>query len=189
MIFPDAKEVKLEIFLPEQILIPSEQQSERTQIEISLHLTNSTSTPLRFDFYNARKLYPELRDASGQEYERVGIRRRVNKVFPSDLPVVKSGEKTIVLRKGKVVRYSKSSHDPPELFGLSLDARNGVIWYFRSLQLGRYQIRYIYQNDEEKINLGKYNRAGRKLGVEPVEENFWIGTVSTPLVFFDLNTF
>ena len=186
MIFSAPKEIKLEISLPERILIPPEEQSQGTRIEISLHLTNLTSTPWRFDFYRARKLYPEMRDAGGQEYERSWAQRRVNKKFLSDFPVVKPGEKTTVLITGEIFRFPKSSFNQPELFRLWLLARSGFFWYFRRLRYGRCQIRYTYQNDEEKIAPGKYDHLWLKQGGEPVLEGFWTGTVSTPFVFFDL---
>ena len=186
MIFSEPKGIKLEISLSERILIPPKEESQR--IEISLHLTNLTSTPWRFDFYRAMKLYPELRDAGGQEYERIWARRRVNKILPADFPVVKPGEKTTFLRTGEVVHSAKSSYNQPELFRLWLWARCGLFWQFRPhLRPGKYQIRYTYHNDKAKLELGeKTARLWRKQGEEPVLEDFWTGTVSTPFVFFDL---
>ena len=188
MIFSDTNGIKLEIFLPERILIPPEEESQRTRIEISLHLTNLTSTPWRFNFHSYRNLYPELRDAGGQEYERGWARRRVNKLLTSSLPVVKPGEKTTLIIRGSLLRLAKSSYDRSELFGLSLDARCGLFWLFRPhLHPGRDQISYIYHNDKEKVEFReKYARLWLKEGGEPVLEGFWTGDVSTPFVFFDL---
>ena len=188
MVFSDTKGIKLEIFLPERILIPPEEESQRTRIEISLHLTNLTSTPWRFNFHSYRNLYPELRDAGGQEYERGWARRRVNKLLTSSLPVVKPGEKTTLIIRGAILRFAKSSYHRPELFGLSLDARCGLFWQFRAkLPSGRYQIRYIYHNEREKVEFGEKSASlWLKEGGEPVLEDFWTGTVSTPFFFFDL---
>ena len=185
MIFSAPKEIKLEISLPERILIPQKEQSRGTRIEISLHLTNLTSTPWRFNFHSDRNLYPELRDAGEQEYERRWARRRVNKIFPSSFPVVKPGKKTTALIIGEIFSYPKSSYNQLSLW---LWARNGVCWHFRPhLHPGRYQIRYTYHNEREKVDFGEKTASlWRKQGVEPVLEDFWTGTVSTPFVFFDL---
>lgn len=185
MVFSAPKEIKLEISLSERILIPPKEENQRTLIKISLHLTNLTSTPWRFNFHSYRNLDPELRDAGGQEYERRWAHRRVNKIFPSSFPVVKPGEKTTVLMTGAVFPYPPSSNNQ---LSLRLWSRCGVCWHFRPyLHPGRYQIRYIYHNNDQKVEFSKKSaNLWRKQDVEPVLEDFWTGTVSTPFVFFDL---
>jgi hypothetical protein len=155
-----------ETLVPKAIVVIPK-YGEETSIKFGVRITNQTSTPYRFDlpFILPKMLNPDvepMQSSGGQNATRL--------VEESDIPQIKSGESLDFLMDAKL-EWSRENY-----LGLQGNAGYGGIWIFWCLKPGKYQIRFIYQNQ-----LASKKKFTSKEGRTEID-GFWVGEIQTPFV-------
>ncbi|OCR02911.1 hypothetical protein BCD67_16390 [Oscillatoriales cyanobacterium USR001] len=167
--------IRFEILMPERVFIVPEKPFENnTLVELGVRITNNTSTPYRFSFYNA--ITPELMMRDTQTLQEmfymsdwlVGPRE-------SDFPLAMPGE-AVSFMSGGIILKEKN-----DCFRFMISVGDGGINFFTNLHLGTYQLRFKYKNHSAEPKV--YEEAsGKKKRIE----NIWTGEASMPFVEFSL---
>jgi hypothetical protein len=167
--------IRFEFLMPERVfIVPEKPFEDHTPVELGVRITNNTSTPYHFSFYNA--ITPELmmpdtqtlRDMSYMSDWLVGPRE-------SDFPLAMPGESVTFMSGATIVK------DENDQFTFIISVGDGGMNYFTKLQLGTYQLRFKYTNDSVEPKV--YEKiSGKKKRIE----NIWTGEASMPFVEFSL---
>jgi hypothetical protein len=152
--------------VPETIvLIPK--YGEEALIKFGVRITNQTSTPYRFDL---PFILPEMLNPDGEPMQSSGGQNATRLAEESDIPLIISGESLDFLMDAKLDWYSEN------YLRLQGNAYYGGIWVFWCPKPGKYQIRFIYQNQ-----LASKKKFTSKEGRTEIDA-FWVGKIQTPFV-------
>ena len=166
--------ISFEIMMPErELVVPEKLSNCRELLDLGIRITNNTTAPLRFRFYDA--ITPELMLPNGQIIREssqwsdwlIGYEE-------SDFPLAVPGENVIFSPGGSIQKIENNQ------FELIIWVGNGGSWRFNRLQLGNYQIRLEYSNDAVQVKV--YGKDGKK----KVIDNIWTGKVFTSFIEFSL---
>lgn len=178
--------VQFKVFMPKRILqVPAEQLGEMIDVDLGIQITNNTSNPLNFCFFNA--LTPELMIA--QQIFR--LKDRWSDWYRWDLfddafTLAQPGE-TVTFLTDALITTTKG-----EIFDLKIPFGDGSYWIFSGLfglrPLKTYRIRFEYENeiDKAEVNYSKNGKNMPQLIENKQIENIWTGKVRLPFGEFSL---
>ncbi|CBN55512.1 MULTISPECIES: hypothetical protein [Kamptonema] len=178
--------VEFKVFMPKRILqVPAEQLGAMIDVELGIQITNNTSNPLNFCFFNA--LTPELM-IDQQIFRLTGRWSDWYRwdLFDDDFSLAQPGE-TVTFLTDALITTAKG-----EIFDLKIPFGDGSYWIFCGLfglrPLKKYRIRFQYENeiDKAEVNYSKNGRNMPKLIENKQIENIWTGKVRLPFVEFSL---
>lgn len=166
--------ISFEALMPERELVVPEKPSEGHRLlDLGIRITNNTTTPLHFSFYDA--ITPELMMPNGE------IMRRINYASDwlvgyeeSDFPLAMPGE-DVIFSPGASICWVEDNH-----LELRIGVGNGGFWQFSPLHLGNYQIRLEYRNDTAQVKVYGKDRNKKLI------DNIWTGKVFTSFIEFSL---
>ena len=162
--------ILFETLMPVQtIRVP--QTGEQVPVQFGVCITNRGSTPYRFDL---PKFIPEIFDGDGRKIEYSVNSNARQPTEEQDIPLINPGE--YITHWINVDLYWRGEN----CFGFGGFVRYGSVWSTYSFGTGTYQLqlRYVSQLSRHRVVF---------LGVRRNEiDGFWVGTVSTPLVKFNL---
>ncbi len=172
--------ILFETLMSERVLkIPTEPPEPdgytRTPVRLGIRITNNTQNTFRFNFYT--KLNPEMLGIDGQFVPAVFLRIRRTKARETHFPLVMPFKSVTFLPPVNLVWSHKDNH-------LKLNVRKGSggCWTFDILNIGTYQFRFKYENQNAtQYTFDIYDDRHNNI---TIVENFWIGTAFTPFVEF-----
>lgn len=158
--------VRFETIVPEpELIIPN--QGSVNRVEFGIKITNQTSTPYRFMFFN---LFPELMGAYGGAMELYYGKKKTGGVKAPSAEsyfLAKPGEAWIYKIKASLFYRG----DQLALGGWDLSK---VSWSFVGLRQAKYWIGFSYKN---LFPAGKVNKGSTSW---PFSEERWTGIASVP---------
>jgi hypothetical protein len=158
--------VRFETIVPQrELIIPN--QGSINSVEFSIKVTNQTSTPYRFMFFN---LFPELMGSEGYAMELYYAKKKTGGLKAPSAEsyfLAKPGEGWIYKMKASLF-YRR---DQLALGGWDL---SNASWCFVGLRAARYGIGFTYKN---LFPTGKINNGSTPW---PFSEERWTGIASVP---------
>jgi hypothetical protein len=137
--------VCFETLMPErELLIPTIKPRVSTRVQLGIRITNHTSSNLRFCFYNAFFMLPELIAPDGQTFERGYHCERSVTPQNSDFLLAIPGE-AITFYPATFLYWQqnpKKKRDRKLTISMFFQDSDGFIFEF--LYSGNYQIRFLY---------------------------------------------
>jgi hypothetical protein len=167
--------ISFETVMPERVFIVPEKPFENnTLVELGVRITNNTSAPYRFSFYNA--ITPELMMMDTQTPQEMSYMSDwLVGSQESDFPLAMPGESVTFMPGASIVKYENDQ------FTFSTSVGDGGINFFTNLHLGTYQLRFKYKNDSAEAKVSeKVTEKKKRI------ENIWTGETSMPFVEFSL---
>ncbi len=158
--------IRFKTLVPERVLMIPTREDVKTPVQFGIRVTNLSSIPYRFIFFG---LMPELQDAKGVVIERTWGRNATKAPQEADFLLAMPGESLAFFVEGQLYCYQ-------DKFGLGGYESSGGAWAFRTLNPGRYQVRFTYENRD----------AVRKIYYGGSVEGLWTGKASTPWEEFRL---
>lgn len=143
---------------------------EETPFQYGVRITNNSLIPYRFEL---PKFVPEILNPHGKLMQMSFGQNNTRKVKESDIPLIMPGESLASLMDTKFSWYNKNC------LQLSGYALYGGILRFYNFKPTKYQIRLTYESP--LVNQRRFMFTGK-----PEIDDFWIGTIVTPLVKFRL---
>ncbi|MFB2920073.1 MULTISPECIES: hypothetical protein [Aerosakkonema] len=165
--------IRFETAIPERVWrIPENKPGVATSVQLGISVTNNTSNPLYFSFYNY--MLPELVKSDGQSLLSGGGSNRMPYPIESDFLLVRPGERVTHFREAKLFWNENQL-----LFGSHnsrVSLRLGT-WVYQDIKPGSYYIRFNYSNREPQAT---YYKPETK---QPIRlEGIWTGRVTTPFI-------
>lgn len=158
--------IRFETLVPERELIIPTKDNTKTPVQFGIRITNLSEIPYRFKFSG---LMPELQDAKGTVIERSYARNATKGLQEDDFLLAMPNESLTFFVEGEFYCYE----DKLRLAGYE---SSGGVWTFHTLNPGRYQVRFTYEN----------RNAMRKIPYGGTVEGLWTGKASTPWEEFRL---
>ncbi|MDJ1185717.1 hypothetical protein [Roseofilum casamattae] len=163
--------IKLETLVPERVLIIPNRDHIKTWADFGIKVTNQTSTPYRFIFFN---LDIELVELEGESIRsEKGNTNRMNIPQESDFLLAQPGETLTFLTKIKYVWRGYS-------LGLSYQNLSNQTYSFIGLKPTKYWVRFTYRNSYTTRKLHGSRTPW------PFSEELWTGIASSPYEEFYL---
>lgn len=154
------------------IPLPPKEEGSQTFTEFEIRITNSTTSPLYFNFGD--NLTPQLMALDGQI---------ISEGYGSDWYDVHREFHFILSKLGETTSFFQSStitYNEKE-FILSIDSQQGGMWWFRPVTQGSYQLSLTYENDKTAIKVNdEESGTGKQI------KNIWTGKVALPVLTFRL---
>lgn len=152
-------------------ILPFHSPSPGVSVQFGIGIKNHTSKPLHFQFTGF--LLPEIfRENQLILWRGFSLRPEAGLW---DLRLINPGERTVFFRDLNLFWLRGNQ------YGLSLLVNGASYFISASLKPGKYQVRFTYQNDRERIShYDPFTKAPILI------EDFWVGQVSTPLVEIEL---
>ncbi|MEG3858412.1 hypothetical protein [Microcoleus sp. herbarium12] len=155
-----------ETLVPErEVLIPTK-DGDTTPVKFGIRVTNLSTIPAGFKLCG---LMPELQDAKGTVIDRSYARNATKGLQEDDFLLAMPNESLTFFVEGEL--YCER-----DKFGLTGYESSGGVWTFRTLNPGKYQVRFTYENQN----------AVRKIPYGGTVEGLWTGKASTPWEEFRL---
>ncbi len=141
---------------------------DKTTIELGLKVTNRTEKLMRINVFDTLQILMD--DLQGLPLNCVKVR---DATFIPDPLLLKSGESQIISRNATLTWIENAK-------GLRLMGPDGAggHWYIDVPQPGKYPVRFVYANNEDRLKPVLARPA--KNAVDPKESPFWMGKVATP---------
>ncbi|MFB2920074.1 hypothetical protein [Aerosakkonema funiforme] len=158
--------IRFETLVPEREFIIPTKENTKTTVQFGIRVTNLSEILYRFKFFG---LMPELQDAKGRVIERYWGINATKTPQETDFILAMPGENLTFFVEGELYCYE----DKFELRGYE---SSGGVWTFRTLNPGRYRVRFTYENQN----------AMRKIPYGGTVEGLWTGKASTPWEEFRL---
>ncbi len=169
--------IHFETLVPERMLnLPDKKHRIEIPVQLGIRITNNTSNPVRFNFFNT--LIPQLIGVDGQAHLRRYFRRGTKRPLESDFPLVMPGENVTFFP------YTSLSWKKCDQFTLNIAFGDGGFWNFEYLKAGIYGIHFMYKNKDPEVEI--YDRESMNTNLI---EDIWMGIVSMPKVEFCLGKF
>ena len=159
--------VRFKIEMPETVLtIPANPLGGKTPVRLGIRVTNNTSIPLRFERLNS--VYPTLIASDSKALEPDSDLMRLWVAYGPPYYSAMPGESAFFVLDGTLLRHFNKLQ-------LAIPNEAGGFWYFRSLKLGTYQLRFVCEV-AAPIPTNKPEEEG--------VENVWNGWIALPFVEF-----
>ncbi len=171
--------IRFETLVPERVLIIPNQDNIKTWAEFGIKVTNQTSTPYRFIFFN---LEMEMVRPDGQLIQPDYARNLTNPPLDSDFLLAKPGETLTFWIKAKFVWRGY------KLGFCYRDLSNGF-YTFLGLRPMKYWVRFTYSNLSPRRNVNIYTSPDDCTHPRqpwPFLEELWTGIASSPYEEFYL---
>jgi hypothetical protein len=146
-----------------------------TKVQIGMRITNNTSEPLRFSFYNT--LIPEFLEANGQIQRGSYLSNLLKGPIESDFSLC-DPFKSVTFFPQVILSWQRNGQ-----FLIKFSTGDGGYCFFKGLNLETYQLRFSYK--KLGFSLSKTTQ-GWELIEKRFSERVWTGRADTPFIKFRL---
>lgn len=176
--------VCFETLMPErELLIPTIKPRVSTRVQLGIRITNHTSSSLRFCFYNAFFMLPELVAPDGQTFKRGYYCERSVTPQNSDFLLAIPGEAITFYPATFLYWQQNPKKKRDRKLTLSIFFKESDGYIFESLYSGSYRIDFVYE--QSRSDMEKYYKSSVALAPSILQE-VWSGNVTTPTIDFNL---
>ncbi len=176
--------VSFETLMPERRLpIPGLKKPRAAlRVQLGIRITNHTSNRLRFCFYDAFFLFPEIIGSDGQILKKGNHCERSISPRDSDFLLVPPREVLTFYPKTFLRWEQNPKKKRDRKLTLSIIFEDSDAWVFEHLTEGNYQVHFTYKQSRTELEKTyKYMIVDKS-----IVQEVWTGEVTTPTVEFSL---
>lgn len=173
LVLPKRDLIEKMSYIKRHLFTSSGHPSPGYPVQIGIRITNNSDRPLNFKFH--LELFPEFfKEKNGEPIEFEGGWFHLDMPLESHFRLTMPGESTSFFLDAKICWLCGKN------YGISIGLY-GSVFVFEPLRPGRYHLRLIYDNQQEKGEF--YDPLNKK---HQVIEGLWTGKILTPFVEISL---
>jgi len=146
------------------------EDSYKNRVEISISIKNNSQVAQRFTMFDTITI--EIIAPDEKKYFVGSFRPYTILPKESECPLLKPGESVVY----NLTLYSARDQVSDE-FMLVIPDKYGGAWFIKNLEMAKYKIRFVYQNNESESTMCSL----RTRGLDPLK-NFWTGISASNFV-------